>query len=278
MDKTISSMMKTQDILEGMYLKNRWPAVIVLEGEKVQRQDILSSFIQLVFCQNKLRCGVCESCLLLKANTHPDIHMIQPEQIGHAIKIEQIRDLLDVCLHTPLIAEHQLVVIEHAEALNVNAANALLKVLEEPSLKTHFMLLVDNGQMLIPTIRSRAWLLNGLGRSSPPDVREQLLELQALLMSFLDEQISMARLLDYFAGQALEQSLLLLQCLSHRIISDKTMASEEQQLKELAFLAMAPMESWWQFYDLTVEFRQNQTSLQANLVLSRLFLILKGFY
>ena len=80
------------NILEQMYQQNRWPTVIVLEGAKHERQAILDTFIQLVFCQNKQRCGQCEQCLLIKETNHPDIHLVLPEQVGHVIKIEQIRD------------------------------------------------------------------------------------------------------------------------------------------------------------------------------------------
>ena len=274
MDKATSPI----SMLERMYQHNRWPTVIVLAGDKALRADILSSFVQLAFCQHQQRCGVCPSCLLVQANTHPDIHYIQPEQLGHAIKIDQIRDLLEVCLHTPLLAAQQLIIIEQADALNVSAANALLKVLEEPSLKTHFMLLLDHEHMLLPTIRSRAWLINGLGRAAVPDVQPGLQALKPILMSFLQDELSMSQLLDFFAGQSLEQSLCLLQYLSHHVFMEKSSVSTKRTVEELAFLAVAPSEAWWRFYDFTLECRRCHPNLQANLVLSRLFFMLKGFY
>lgn len=281
MDNAKSSLVKTQEILEHMFLQGRLPSVMVLEGPKNIRQDILSSFIPLVFCQKNQRCGQCEPCLLLKANTHPDIHIVQPQEVGHAIKIEQIRELIIECQHPPLIANHQLVLIEQADTLNINAANALLKILEEPSLTTHFILLLDNHQMLIPTIRSRAWLLSGLERESIPDVKNKLSELQPLIMSFLQNKSSIVELLSYFEGQHLDQILLLLQCLSHQILIKKTLVPADADLYELALIVAAPHEAWWLFYDLSIQYRRQnmlQASLQTNLVLSRLFLILKGFY
>ena len=269
------------NILEHMYQQNRWPSVIVLEGAKHVRQDILDVFIQLVFCQKKQRCGQCEQCLLIKENNHPDIHLVQPEQVGHVIKIEQIRDIIEVCFRTPLLADVQLIIIENADALNVNSANALLKVLEEPSLKTHFILLVENHQMLIPTIRSRAWVLHSPSSESIPDFNPQTIELVPLLMSFLQNDSSIADLLTYFEGRHLDESLLLLQFLSYQMLSKKTLDTENQAICDLAFMAVAPMETWWHFYDLIIKFRRQnrlQASLQTNLVLSRLFLILKGFY
>jgi hypothetical protein len=65
------------------------------------------------------------------------------------------------------------------------------------------------------------------------------------------------------------------------MLSKKTLDTENQAISDLAFMTVAPMETWWHFYDLIIKFRRQnrlQASLQTNLVLSRLFLILKGFY
>jgi DNA polymerase III, delta subunit len=281
MDQSKPALINSLEILEDMYQQNRWPSVIVLEGTKEIRQAILEAFIQLVFCQKTIRCGQCESCLLMKANSHPDIYMVQPEQVGHAIKIEQIREILDICLQTPLLAKHQLVIIEQADALNVNAANALLKVLEEPSLSTHFFLLVDNHQLLIPTIRSRAWILNARSVPLKPNYDNELRELMPLLHAFLQNNVSIAVLLAYFEGRSLDDTLLLLQCLSYHILANRTLATKPQNLTDLALMTAIPMDLWWQFYDLCMTYRRQnmlQASMQANLALSRLFFILKGFY
>ena len=156
-----------------------------------------------------------------------------------------------------------------------------MKVLEEPSLNTHFILLVENHQMLIPTIRSRAWVLHSPSSESIPDFNHQMIELVPSLMSFLQNDSSIADLLTYFEGRHLDESLLLLQFLSYQMLSKKTLDTESQAISDLAFMAVAPMETWWHFYDLIIKFRRQnrlQASLQTNLVLSRLFLILKGFY
>ncbi len=84
-----------------------------------------------------------------------DILWIAPEEGASVIKIEQIRALIDfMCLKT-FSGIHRLVVIENAESMNVNAQNALLKILEEPPQNAFIWLISHHPETLLPTIRSR---------------------------------------------------------------------------------------------------------------------------
>ncbi len=274
-------MMTNEDILEQMYLQNRWPAAVTIEGEKQKRWSIVQKFITSVFCEQHHACGHCQACHLIASSSHPDVHLIKPEQDGHAIKIEQIRDLIDLCEHTPRFGVIQLVIIENADALNINAANALLKLLEEPSLQTHFILLVDNHRLLLPTIRSRSWLLSIEGRDEIPDLSEKLCKFTPLLMGFLQNQVPIADLLAILDGKNLDENLSMLQLLCWQMINEKTLGINSGDLNKLAYMAAAPIETWWAFYDTIIDFRRQnrlQGNLQASLVLSRLFLLLKGYY
>ena len=98
-------------------------------------------------------CHQCRSCRKIESGNHPDIHAIAPD--GTHIKIAQIRELCDTLLAKPLEARHRLIVIQDADRMNVQAANALLKVLEEPPMGTIFVLLALQPSELLPTIVSR---------------------------------------------------------------------------------------------------------------------------
>lgn len=102
-------------------------------------------------------CGECASCQLLKAGTHPDIHLLMPEDGKKAISVDQVRDLIEVMQKTPQVASNKLAVIDPADLMNENASNALLKVLEEPSQNSYFILVADHFERLLPTIRSRCF-------------------------------------------------------------------------------------------------------------------------
>lgn len=106
-----------------------------------------------------LPCGKCNGCALLAAKTHPDFFTLQPEEAGKQIKIDQIRDLVAELNNTAQQGGYQVVIIEPADALNIAAANALLKTLEEPSAKVVIMLVTAKLELLLPTIRSRCQII-----------------------------------------------------------------------------------------------------------------------
>jgi DNA polymerase-3 subunit delta' len=87
-------------------------------------------------------CGQCKSCHLLAAGTHPDNYILEPEEADKAIKVDQVRDLVSF-------------LVEPTESMNVNAANALLKSLEEPSGNTVLLLISHQPSRLLPTVKSR---------------------------------------------------------------------------------------------------------------------------
>jgi DNA polymerase-3 subunit delta' len=84
---------------------------------------------------------------------HPDLRWIAPD--GAVIKVDQIRALTEFAVQTAQIAPRKVAVIVDAHAMNTNAANALLKVLEEPPPNTHLLLATTQWGRLIPTVRSR---------------------------------------------------------------------------------------------------------------------------
>lgn len=105
-------------------------------------------------------CGHCKPCHLLTANNHPDLKIVTPAEVGKQIKIEQIRDLIEFCNLTPNYERYQIVIISPAEAMNRNAANSLLKLLEEPPSKTLIFSISHQPMALMATIRSRCQRIN----------------------------------------------------------------------------------------------------------------------
>lgn len=105
-------------------------------------------------------CGRCRACQLLRVGNHPDWLWVAPEEVGKAIKVDQVRQIVDFAAQTGQQSARQVVVVEPAEALNRNAANAVLKTLEEPSGATVVLLISDAPGRLLPTIRSRCQRLD----------------------------------------------------------------------------------------------------------------------
>ncbi len=100
-------------------------------------------------------CGQCQNCRLLAAGTHPDLQWVAPAEAGKAIIIDQIRALAEFLHLRPHIGLRKIVVFAPAEAMNTNAANALLKLLEEPPPDSLLMLVSSDPARLPGTVRSR---------------------------------------------------------------------------------------------------------------------------
>ena len=98
-------------------------------------------------------CGHCRSCRKIQSDNHPDIIRVEPS--GSFIKIKQIRNICDTLSMKPYEARLRIVIISDTKAMNLQAANALLKVLEEPPERTILILIAMQTSDLLPTIVSR---------------------------------------------------------------------------------------------------------------------------
>jgi len=98
-------------------------------------------------------CGACPSCRKIEAGAHPDVETVAPD--GQFIKIDQIRAVGDRLGLNPLQARRRFIVLAQAERMNLPAANAFLKTLEEPPADTTLVLCASEGALLPETIVSR---------------------------------------------------------------------------------------------------------------------------
>lgn len=100
-------------------------------------------------------CGQCKSCMLLASGHHPDYLRVEPEGKSLTIKVDAVRSIVQKVTATAQQGGNKVVHIESSEKMNVNAANALLKVLEEPTNNTFILLETAELSRLLPTLRSR---------------------------------------------------------------------------------------------------------------------------
>ncbi|WP_426450031.1 DNA polymerase III subunit delta' [Paenibacillus sp. S-38] len=123
------------------------------------RREMAKAFAQAIYCKvlPDDACGECLDCRKVEHGNHPDLHWIIPE--GSSIKIEQIRDLQKQFAYRASASGTKMYVLEQADKMTVQASNSLLKFLEEPTSQVVAVLITDNGQALLPTIRSRSqWI------------------------------------------------------------------------------------------------------------------------
>jgi len=148
--------------LEQQMAENRLPHALMLTGPQgVGKAHLARVLAQRLLCQapkTGSACGKCHACGLLRAATHPDLHQLVPEDPGKAIKIDAVRELTQRLVGHAQQSGYKLVIVEPAEAMNSNAANALLKTLEEPADDTLLILVSHKPASVLPTIRSRCQL------------------------------------------------------------------------------------------------------------------------
>ena len=103
-------------------------------------------------------CGQCSSCFRIMRSRHPDVHHVLPE--GPLIPVDVIREaVIPEAARSPFEARYKIFIVEEAERMNDAAQNALLKTLEEPQSGTVFILISDQEDELLETIRSRCRIL-----------------------------------------------------------------------------------------------------------------------
>lgn len=103
-------------------------------------------------------CGECESCTKIESGVHPDFLLISPEE--RLIRIDEIRMIDDALSYKPFEGRKKTVIIDDAETMNISAANAFLKTLEEPPEDSVIILVTSKPDLLPATIRSRCSRIN----------------------------------------------------------------------------------------------------------------------
>lgn len=164
--------------LADRYQRNNLPHAMLFYGiPGLGKLDFASSFAQFLLCKNSQKSNIallsesvdlnsffntcsCVACNLFRAGNHPDCFITQPEAENKALKVEQIRELINGLNCTAHQGGWQIAIINRAEAMNEAAANALLKTLEEPlGAKTLIILVSALASRLPATIISRCQAL-----------------------------------------------------------------------------------------------------------------------
>lgn len=118
--------------------------------------DLAQKLAQSRFCQNKMGvwpCGECRSCRLIVEEDFSDVTVVRPQ--NQIIKTERIRELLKNFSQSGVEGNEQVFIICEAEKMHLNAANSLLKMIEEPQSEVYIFLLTSDENLILPTIKSR---------------------------------------------------------------------------------------------------------------------------
>lgn len=130
----------------------------IFEGQRgVGAYECARLFAAGLVCKNlqSAPCGSCNACIMAKAESHPDIYTLSPIDGKRNISVDQIRSVVTDAYTKPYESEKKVYIIAYGDDMNEQAQNAFLKVLEEPPQYAVFVILAENNESLLPTIRSR---------------------------------------------------------------------------------------------------------------------------
>ena len=145
--------------------------VRILEQDQLNHAYLFSGFFgsfemaqflaKSLFCRDKvgvLPCEKCRNCKLIEQEEFPDVTLIKP--VNQVIKTERIRELVGQFSQAGIESQQQVFIIEQAEKMHPNAANSLLKVIEEPQSEVYIFFLTSDEEKILPTIRSRTQIFH----------------------------------------------------------------------------------------------------------------------
>lgn len=135
-------------------------ALLITGPANVGKQTLALTLAKALLCQDtnpeRRPCATCSACRRVDSGNHPDLLLVEPEVEGRGVKIEQVRELERFLALTPHESRCKIAIVTAFELIVPNAANALLKTLEEPPAYAHLILLASDADQLLPTIVSRS--------------------------------------------------------------------------------------------------------------------------
>lgn len=171
--KDIPGNGRVKDLIRMALAKNRLPNSLLFCGpEGVGKKTTAIALAQALNClrASEDACGGCDHCLAIgealsnpaKAGKFPDVMGIELAESKSKVGIDQIRELKTTAYLRPMAGQGRVFIVEDAELMSEEAANSILKVLEEPPLRSHIILITSHPEMLLSTIISRCRVLNFL--------------------------------------------------------------------------------------------------------------------
>src|SRR5690625_143660 len=163
---TWAELSKVQPVASKIFVnslrENRVSHAYLIQGMRgTGKKSIANLLAMTLFCEERDSvepCHHCHSCRRVVSGNHPDVHWLEREK--QTIGKEQVDEFVKEFAYTGFESNKKMYIIPEAETLTVNAANRLLKFLEEPDMDTTAVLLTDNINAIIPTIRSRCQILD----------------------------------------------------------------------------------------------------------------------
>lgn len=233
MDGIIAGQEVAVKILESILRSGRIAHAYLFRGPKGSGKEALArEFSKAILCMDEtgftgsqsfhtksitgLSCGLCRSCYAVEKNNHPDLYLIEKD--GTSIKIKASYSMLKEAMTKPFLSQRKVFVIHEAENLTPEAANALLKLLEEPPSYVTFILTTAQETAMPGTVVSRCQVIPF--RALPAFVIAKFLEEE----QGVSEQKS--RKIAHFSGGSIERAKWLLSLEEESTLSGEALMGE----------------------------------------------------
>jgi len=206
--RDISGQSQGVQLLQRSLARGRLGHAYLFTGDQLEDLEVLAHLLaKTLNCLQPVKtggiatdcCDECANCRKIADDLHADVHWARPESKSRVITIDQMRDLMQQIQLKPTETGYKIAVIAGADRLNVQAANAFLKTLEEPPPKSILILLSTEPARLLETILSRCLRLNFSAGTARPLPAAQAIWLQQFSAAAAGEQKSLFgryRLLD----------------------------------------------------------------------------------
>ena len=152
---------KAKRLFSRSLMAGRIPHALLFRGpDGVGKRLFAEGVAATINCRKRsgvMACGKCSSCKKFRSQNHPDFMMVRP--IKGVVKIEQIRQLAKELSYPPFESETRIVVLEDVHTMRREAANSLLKLLEEPPPDNLLILTAESSQEILPTLMSRCQVI-----------------------------------------------------------------------------------------------------------------------
>lgn len=190
---------KNKQLLENIIKENNISHSYMFIGKMgIGKLLFAKQFAQAILCESHNLCGKCKSCVEFISNNNPDIKIIEKEGTSN-IKIEQIRDMNSKIIEKPIISSRKVYIINDADSMTKEAQNCLLKTLEEPPQYAVIILIGENENLFLNTIKSRCTKI--IFQNIPDDILKNTLEEK---FDYRNITKSMLSLFEGSIGRALE--------------------------------------------------------------------------
>ncbi|MCS7198761.1 MAG: DNA polymerase III subunit delta' [Caldimicrobium sp.] len=251
------------NLLRSALQKKRLAQCYLFSGpEGVGKETTAKALLYHLFCQisSISPCGTCLACKKLTKGIHPDVMIITPEK--RDIRIDSVREGEKFLRYPPLEGQYRVIIILHADRLNPEAGNALLKSLEEPPLFALFILTTENQSQILPTILSRSQIVR-FRTLAEKHIKEYLIKYLAcdevVAKSIAEVSLgSLGKAVEIFKGGLLEElNRFVKVTLSKRedlkLMTIEKLAKQERSYLEL-LLYLLGLWYWRSYLHLKIEY------------------------